>query len=163
MTGVPAVKVPLLGRGGFCTHLSRAFTVQICAAASAHQPVQARCSQGPSMIPPRNALTGTPVSTLLAPVNLSCFCAESKRLVSCLADVVMDVDGQGHRYSAASKKSCRHCERLGGRHIGMHIETILIPFGKLSRTCVDLSPIICLLHVFWPCMLFRCGFRTASI
>ena len=31
------------------------------------------------------------------------------------------------------------------------------------NTCVDLSPTVCLLHVFRLCMFFGCGFRTATI
>ena len=137
----PAFKVnqPLRGSGGSCARLSHVFPApfaQICAATSAYQNVQTRCSQGPNIIPLRNVSTGTPVSPLSAQVNVSCFCAESTGQVSCLTDVVMDsicrheVDGQEHRHSAASKKTGWHSEGLSERHTGLHSETVLIPFRK---------------------------------
>ena len=160
------MKQPLLGRGGrgSCARLSRVFPVpfeQICAATSTHQAVQTHCSQGPKMIPPRNIATGTPVSALSTPVNPPCFCAESTGRVSCFTDDVMDC-------------SCTHVlgrndaniVPLPRKEAGIATEPAKdIPhtFQETCSSCVDLSPTICLLHVVWPCMFLRCGFRTATI
>ena len=162
-----------LGRSRSCARFSRTFRVplaQICAATSAHQVFEARCSQGPDIIPSRNVSTGIPVSTvstLSASVTLSCFCAKYTRPAPCRIDVVTDsiclheVDGQRHRYSSASNKRRQHSERPRERH-SLHSEDNPIPFRETvrktyRRTCADVLPTHFWLHVLGPYTFFGCG------